>query len=297
MTPELIDRIEQAVRSRVTEAQLLSVGFGLMGVRVKLADKREAAVKAVSPPGLLEEKRPEGHCPSLALEGYMLRELRRCTRLPVPDVYHACSDLLIMQWIENEGGPIEPSAERHAAELLAEMHALRFPQFGYERDTLIGPLHQPNPLREKWIPFFRDHRLLHMAALAHKDGRLSAPQMERLNRLAERLDQWLIEPPHPSLIHGDVWSGNVLVKGGRIAGFVDPAIYCAHPEVELAFSTMFNTFGAPFFDAYHALRPIEPEFREIRCQIYNIYPALVHIRLFGAGYWPKIDSALKSVGL
>lgn len=295
MTPELISRIEQAVRSRATEVQRLNVGFGLMGVRVKLADGREAAVKAVTP-GLTQENRPEGG-PSLALEGYMLRELKRHTELPVPDVYYAASDLLIMEWLENDGGGIEPSAERHAAELLAQLHSLRFPQFGYERDTLIGPLHQPNPSGGKWLPFFRDHRLLHMAVLAHKDGRLSASQMGRLNRLAGRLDEWLFEPPHPSLIHGDMWGGNVLVKRGRIAGFVDPAIYCAHPEIELAFSTMFNTFGLAFFDAYHALRPIEPGFHETRCGIYNIYPALVHIRLFGASYWAPIESALKSVGL
>jgi fructosamine-3-kinase len=288
MTPELIARIERETGSRVAQVQRLGVGFGLTGLRVRLADGREAAVKAA--PG-----RHGG--PTLELEGYMLGELKRLSALPVPEVYYVAPDLLIMEWIANDGGPIDASAQRHAAELLARLHGIRFPWFGYERDTLIGPLHQPNPQCDAWLPFFRDQRLLYMARLAHKEGRLSASQLGRIERLAQRLDEWLFEPPHPSLIHGDMWSGNVLVNRGRIAGFVDPAIYWAHPEIELAFSTMFGTFARPFFDAYHCLRPIEPGFHETRCGIYNIYPALVHVRLFGASYWAQIDGALRAVGL
>ena len=80
----------------------------------------------------------------------------------------------------------------------------------------------------------------------------------RLERLGERLEDYLTEPAHPSLLHGDLWTGNVLVRGDRIAGFVDPAIYCGHPEIELAFTTMFGTFGQAFFEAYEALSPLEP---------------------------------------
>jgi fructosamine-3-kinase len=289
MTPALINRIEQAIGARATEVQRLGVGFGLVGLKVRFGDGQEAAVKSV----------PAGAAggASLALEGYMLRELKRLSSLPAPEVYHVESDLLIMEWLANDGGSIGSSAQRHAAELLAQLHGLRFPLFGYERDTLIGPLHQPNPQGELWLPFFRDHRLLYMAGEAHKEGALSAAQLGRLEKLAERLDKWLYEPPHPSLIHGDMWTGNVLVNRGRIAGFVDPAISCAHPEIELAFSTMFGTFGGAFFDAYDCLRPIESGFHEVRCGIYNIYPALVHVRLFGDGYWGQIDGVLKRIGL
>jgi fructosamine-3-kinase len=299
MTPAHISQIEQAMGSRVVEVQRLTVGFGLTGMRVKLSDKRDAAVKAIPSQASGEGPAPRkpGGGPSLALEGYMLGELKRLSDLPVPEVYYAAPDLLIMEWIANDRSAIDAPAQRHAAELLAQLHGLRFPQFGFERDTLIGPLHQPNQPSDGWLQFFREHRLRHMATLAYNEDALSSVQLNRIERLADRLDQWLLEPPHPSLIHGDMWSGNVLVKDGKIAGFVDPAIYCGHPEIELAFSTMFGTFGAPFFEVYHALRPIEPGFHETRCAIYNIYPALVHVRLFGGSYWNQIDSALKSIGL
>jgi fructosamine-3-kinase len=161
---------------------------------------------------------------------------------------------------------------------------------------LIGPLQQPNPLSELWVPFFRDHRLMHMAQAAHDEGALETPLFGRIERLAERIDDYLIEPPFPSLLHGDLWTGNVLVQGNRIAGFVDPAIYCGHREIELAFTTMFGTFGDAFFEAYESLAPLEPGFHEVRRDLYNLYPALVHVRLFGSGYLAGIDRTLSALG-
>ena len=89
----------------------------------------------------------------------------------------------------------------------------------------------------------------------------------------------------------------MLVRGDRIAGFIDPAIYWGHPEIELAFATMFETFGGAFFDAYEALLPLEPGFHEIRSALYKLYPTLVHVRLFGAAYLPPIEQTLRRVGL
>jgi fructosamine-3-kinase len=118
----------------------------------------------------------------------------------------------------------------------------------------------------------------------------------RLERLAEKLDDYLLEPAHPALLHGDLWTGNVLVRGDRIAGFVDPAIYYGHPEIELAFTTMFGTFGRAFFDAYEALLPLEPGFHETRSDLYKLYPTLVHVRLFGESYLGAIDRTLSRLG-
>jgi len=200
-------------------------------------------------------------------------------------------------WVTSGGGSITPSVERHAAELIAALHAPPREFFGYERDTLIGPLPQPNPQMDRWIPFFGDHRLLAMARAAQAEGRLPAELLMRLERLAERLDTYLTEPRHPSLLHGDLWTGNVLVRGQRIAGFVDPAIYCGHPEIELAFTTMFGTFGPAFFEAYEALLPLEPGFHELRSGLYKLYPTLVHVRLFGSAYVPPIERTLAHLGL
>lgn len=225
----------------------------------------------------------------------MLRYLADRTDLPVPQVVHAEPDLLVMTYID-AGDPITPSAEIHAAELLAALHGVTAPKFGLERDTLIGPLPQPNAPSDDWIGFFRDRRLLPMARLALDAGRLQSDVMTRLETLAARLEECLIPPDRPSLIHGDMWGGNILVKAGRIAGFVDPAIYYADPEIELAFPTLFNTFGEHFFRRYAEMHPIRDGFFAIRRHIYNLYPLLVHVRLFGGGYPDAVKRTLEATG-
>jgi fructosamine-3-kinase len=280
------ERLAKALGAEVVASDPLPVGFGLSGSRVTLADGRVLAVKA----------RQGASRTDLRLEGYMLDELAGHSELPVPRVHLAEPDLLAMDYIENDGGPITANVERHAAELIAALHATPRPFFGYERDTLIGPLPQPNPRSEKWIPFFREHRLLAMADAAEREGRLPSAMLSRLERLGERLEDLLTEPAHPSLLHGDLWTGNVLVRGDRIAGFVDPAIYCGHREIELAFTTMFGTFGEAFFEAYEALSPLEPGFHELRRDIYNLYPTLVHLRLFGQSYLGGIERTLGRLG-
>ena len=284
---ELEARLETALGSPIVETASLGVGFGLTGLGARLKDGRRLVVKA----------RMRGNGPSLELEGYMLSELERLSGLPVPHVHFAADDLLVMDFIDNDGGAITADVERDAAALLTALHATPRDSFGYARNTLIGPLLQPNPKMMRWIPFFRDARLMHMARAAHEEGRLPARLFARLERLAEVLSDYLVEPPYPSLLHGDLWTGNLLVKGRRIAGFVDPAIYFGHPEIELAFTTMFGTFGAAFFDAYESLSPLQPGFHEVRRDLYNLYPTLVHVRLFGASYLDGIERTLSRLGI
>ena len=285
---ELKTRLEEVLGSRLVETRPLPVGFGLTGIALRLADGRHLAVKA--------RRGNHGGRSGLELEAYMLGELARHSELPVPHVHYADSDLLVMDFIDNDGSGITASVERHAGELIAKLHATKRERFGYERDTLIGPLPQPNQEALSWVPFFRDHRLMFMAEKAHTEGRLPAPLFGRIELLAERIDDYLVEPAFPSLLHGDLWTGNVLVSGDRIAGFVDPAIYCGSPEIELAFTTLFGTFGRAFFEAYESLLPLEPGFHEFRCALYNLYPRLVHVRLFGSSYLAGIDQTLAKLG-
>jgi fructosamine-3-kinase len=233
---------------------------------------------------------------NLEREAYMLRYLREKSDLPVPEVFHGSETLLLMEFVEGNSRFSE-GAERHAAELLAALHGVTRDSYGHERDTLIGSLDQPNPPTESWVEFFRDHRLLYLARVANEAGRLSAEDLKRVDRLAERLDGYLEEPERPSLIHGDVWSANVLAKGDRITVFLDPAIYHADPEIELAFISLFNSFGDTFFERYAEIRLIKPGFFEERRDLYNLYPLLVHVYFFGGGYLDSVRATLRRFGL
>jgi fructosamine-3-kinase len=277
--------VEAHLSGRLKSARPL--GGGCIGevYRVELEDGTPLVAKV--------DRKGESH---LEREAYMLRYLRERGELPVPEVYHGSETLLLMEFVEGDSRFSE-GAERHAAELLAGLHGVTWDSYGHERDTLIGSLDQPNPPTESWVEFFRDQRLLYLAGVAHEAGRLPAEDLERVERLAERLDEYLEEPERPSLIHGDVWSANVLARDGRITAFLDPAIYHADPEIELSFISLFNSFGDVFFERYAEIRGIRDGFFEGRRDLYNLYPLLVHVYFFGGGYLNSVRNILSRFGL
>lgn len=285
MRPDYFGRIAAAAGTPVLRLHGLSGGSVGTVYRAELTDGGQVAVKIADP----ETGR-------LQVEGAMLDDLARISALPVPRNLYAAPELLVMSWVENDGGGLGDGAQRHAAELMAALHSITAENFGYERDTLIGGLVQPNGWMSSWRDFFRDRRLLHMAQEAQRAGRLPSPLMQRIETLAARLDRWIGDDARPSLIHGDLWGGNVLTKGGRISGFVDPAIYYADAEIELAFATLFGTFGDSFFQRYGELRPLRPGFFKERRDLYNLYPLLVHVRLFGGSYVGSVERTLERYG-
>lgn len=254
-------------------------------------------VRADMPDGssVVAKAGPGGHLP---IERSMLDDLNRLTKLPVPRVRHAEADLLIVDYIPHDPGPPTAAAQAHLAALLAGLHAVPWPErkFGYPYDTAIGRLVQPNAWSESWIRFFRDNRLRAMAQAALDEGTLSPRLADRLETLADRLDDELDEPDHPALLHGDVWVGNVLARHDRVVGLIDPAIYVGHPEIELAYVGLLGGIGAPFYDRYGALRPIKPGFPR-RAAIYNLYPLLVHVRYWDTGYADRIVETLDRLGV
>ncbi len=247
-------------------------------------------------PPLVAKVAPQG---GLAVEGFMLDYLAGQTRLRVPKTRFVSDDLLLMDYVENDGGR-SAAAEADAAEQLAALHAISAPAFGFERDTVIGALPQPNPWTEDWCAFYRDRRLLVMGRVARESGRLPAETHRQLERFCARLEEFIDQPPAPGLVHGDVWAGNVLFAtdktGGRVAAFIDPALYFADPEVEIAYIELLNTFGTAFHRRYQELRPLRPGYREGRRDVYNLFPLLVHSEICGPPYAQMVQDILTRYG-
>ena len=231
---------------------------------------------------------------NLGLESVMLTYLRDHSALPVPEVIHASDTLLILEYLPGSSQNLG-RAEPHAAELFAQLHEVRAQRYGFAHDTLIGSLPQPNPQGDSWVSFFREHRLLYMKGLALRSGNLGERTGDRLEALAQDLPDLLDEPPHPSLIHGDIWSSNVLAQGERVTGVLDPALYYADAEMELAYIGLFSTFGRTFFKRYDELRGVREGFGARR-DLYNLYPLLVHVTLFGGGYARRVEGTLGRFG-
>jgi fructosamine-3-kinase len=168
--------------------------------------------------------------------------------------------------------------------------------FGFPFDTLIGPFPQANAWNTDWAEFYRERRLVPMLLECTKLGRLPRELGARLERFLADLGSLLDHSPEPGLVHGDVWSGNVLAREGRFIGFLDPALYFADPEVELAFIDLFDTFGTEFWTAYRDRRAIDAGFLSHRRDVYQLYPLLVHVALFGGSYVGAVGSTLARLG-
>jgi fructosamine-3-kinase len=280
VTAGLTGRIEAALGGSVRTLAPLRGGDIAAVWRAELADGSVVAVKQ----GL-----------HLAIEGAMLRILKERSRVPVPTVRHADETLLIMSYVEHDGA-FDAFAETHLGDIVAALHGVEGQRFGFESDTLIGGLPQPNPPSDDWCDFFRDQRLLHRARDALEAGRLPGSLMHRIEALAGKLHVWLRNEARPSLIHGDLWSGNMLSRGTKVVALIDPALYYADPEIELAFMTLFGSVGKRFFARYGQHRPLRPGFFEERRDLYNLYPLLVHVRLFGGPYVAQVERTLARYG-
>lgn len=281
----LRDKIEGRLGCPIIDLRFYATGQNANLYLVDLTDDRRLMAKIMREE---DEETPS----SLEAEGWMLEYLARKTKLPVPRVYWSDNSTILMDFVENSG-VMNAKTQEHAAEMLAALHGVEAEFFGMERDTTISPYIQPNHFEAHWVEFFRDHRLLHMAHEALNDGTIEAGTMHKIEKLAGQIDRFIDGGAKPGLIHGDLWGGNVLLGKDKIAAFIDPAIYYADPEMDLAAIRLFDTFGDAFFQRYNEIRGIRRGFDTERRYIYGLYPLLVNARSLGNRYVVEIDAILK----
>lgn len=158
-------------------------------------------------------------------------------------------------------------------------------KFGFDNDNYIGMRQQINSPHESWIAFFRDCRLkpqFHAAARC-----FDAAYIRRITRLMDHLENFLAEPDYPSLLHGDLWAGNVMTGNDGKAWLIDPAVYVGHAEADIAMTELFGGFPAAFYEAYREAGILPPDYRERR-DLYNLYHLLNHLNMFGGGYLSSV---------
>jgi len=173
---------------------------------------------------------------------------------------------------------------------LAKLHKNSQSEFGLDHDNFIGSLPQQNGFRNAWVDFFIEQRLNPQLELAEKNHLMDQSSRNKFELLNKKLPEFFpVEPP--ALLHGDLWSGNLITNRNGEPCLIDPAIYFGHREAELAFTRLFGGFERAFYYAYHNAYPLQPGF-EKRIDLYNLYPLLVHANLFGGSYFQQVKSIL-----
>lgn len=196
--------------------------------------------------------------------------------------------VLLLEWIE-EGNPTAAFWKKFG-EQLARLHLVSAERFGLATDNYMGSVPQQNTLHKSWCAFFSAERLAPMVARCVDKKLLSGTVVSQFDTLQQKLPE-IFDKEKPSLLHGDLWSGNFLCNTAAEPVLIDPAVYFGHRSVDLAMTTLFGGFAPSFYDAYRHYFPLPRNYHE-QWAICNLYPLLIHLYLFGRQYLAPIEQTL-----
>lgn len=174
---------------------------------------------------------------------------------------------------------------------LADLHRYSSEYFGHDHDNYIGSLVQSNQQNNDFFSFFISQRIEPQLITARNKGAFSQSDTRYFDSFFKTLPE-LIPVEKPALVHGDLWSGNFMVAAGGSPCLIDPAVYYGHRESDIAMTKLFGGFQPEFYHAYNRAWPMENEW-EKRMAIFNLYPLLVHVNLFGGGYTSQVLSIIR----
>lgn len=280
MTTDRWEQIAEAI-SRTTgtpfrSSAVDSIGGGCINSAVRLSDgDRSFFVKTngSSAVAMFEAER----------DGLKAMMVPGTPRVPAPITHGTAAGVafLVLEYVPMRR--LAGTGWERLGEQLAELHRVTAPEFGWHRNNTIGATPQVNDPTLRWVDFWREHRLGYQLALAERNG-LNRTVVRSGQSLMERFDRLFVDyAPQPSLLHGDLWSGNVAADDQGNPVLFDPAVYYGDREADLAMSELFGRFDQGFYDAYQASWPLAPGYDE-RKILYNLYHILNHFNLFGGGY-------------
>ncbi len=227
-------------------------------------------------------------------EAYGLQLIAKTNTIKTPKII-ACNTykgfaFLILEHIESKS----PSTKNFESlgHQLAQLHSHTSEYFGLDQDSFIGSLVQQNEQQKSWLEFYTQERLLPQLRLAGKNHLLANNEMPSVEQIKNNL-QPLMANVKPSLLHGDLWSGNYLISKDDIPYLIDPAVYFGHHEVDIAMTKLFGGFSHTFYEGYNAHISSDAH-TQARMEIYQLYYLLVHLNLFGNSYHGAVMSILNT---
>lgn len=286
MIKDLQLEIEKLLQSKIVSSRPVGGGCINNGMLISTEKKKNYFVKYNSP-----QLKNMFEC-----EVNGLQELEKSETIRVPRVIgvgggsdHTAA-FLVLEQIKSKNK--HPRFYQDFGRKFAQLHKYTGKQFGFFEDNYIGSTPQKNEYRENWVTFFVENRLLFQVRLAEQKRLAPLDLSEKAEKLAVKLPSILATENPPSLLHGDLWSGNYMTGNDGMVVLIDPAAYYGDREADLAMTEMFGSLPSDFYHAYNEEYPLVPGYDE-RKQIYKLYHYLNHLNLFGTSYLGSCLSILK----
>ncbi len=264
---------------KIIKIDELSNAFGAYCKKITLENNKKIIIK-----GIVDSNKKYN---SILYEGKSIKFMHE----KFPDIFskilYVNENILVMEFIENNNVKNKDSF-KDLAEKIAKIHQIRNTQFGFDFDTPIGGLRQPSQYEYSWLEFYSKKRLGMIFEKINTSKPMPKSINDNIENILKNLNNFLPKNPQPSLIHGDLWSGNILFNNGKLVGLIDPGIHYAHHELELAYLYWFNYVDEKFFQIYNEHNTIDKNFFEYQ-EIYQLYYSLLNVYLWSREYITDVE--------
>ena len=252
---------------KITNHLSLSSAFGSFCEKIQLNDNQEFVVK-----GSIKRKNIYD---SIFYEGKSLDFMNKYFPDFFPKVYYLNNNIFVMEYI-NHNKIKNSNSEKDFAIKIAKIHKLKNDKFGFGFDTPIGGLRQPSSFEKSWVNFYANNRLGMIFEIINATHPMPKKINNGIENILKNINNLIPNNPKPSLIHGDLWDGNILFHNGKLLGLIDPGIHYAHSEMELAYLNWFKYVSKFFFDYYSDFIKIDKSFFKYQ-EVYQLYYSLLNV--------------------
>ena len=212
-----------------------------------------------------------------------------------PTIKYSSEDLLITNYIEHNENKNDQYQNILSKEVL-KLHSVNNSNYGFDFHSQIGGLKQDNSCNSDWVNFFGEQRLNMIFELINKNDSMPSETNKLIEKLLKDLKNRIPKDPKPSLLHGDLWEGNILFHNNNFVGFIDPGIYFGHNELELAYLTWFKYVDNIFLKIYSNTISLHNDYFEYE-PIYQIYFSLLNVFLWDRDYILDVNRLLNKLRL
>ena len=280
--------IEKLLNNRkINNSKLLSDSFSINCYQIETSDDKKFIVKFY--------KERNNKFNAINAEGKNLKFFEKFKLNNFPKIKACNDDYLIMTYIENDNEkPLKINLDLLSAIIF--LHSQQNKNYGFSFDTQIGGLKQINSSSKNWLEFYRDKRLTYIFDLVNKNQPMDETINTKIDLLIKKMDNFIPNKPISSLLHGDLWEGNILFKNKKFVGFIDPGSFYGHNELEISYLRWFNPkfIDESFLDKYNDHIKIDKYYLEYE-PIYQLYYSLLNVYLWDRSYIEDVRKLLEKI--